>query len=33
MTTKIIDADSHILEPPDLWLTYLEPELKTGPCV
>ena len=28
MTTKIIDADSHILEPPDLWLTYLEPELR-----
>ena len=28
MTTKIIDADSHILEPPDLWLQYLEPELK-----
>ena len=28
MTTKIIDADSHILEPPDLWLQYLEPELQ-----
>lgn len=28
MTTRIIDADSHILEPSDLWLTYLEPELR-----
>ena len=28
MTTKIIDADSHILEPPDLGLQYLEPELQ-----
>ena len=28
MTTRIVDADSHILEPPDLWLTYLEPELR-----
>ena len=28
MTTKIVDADSHILEPPDLWVRYLEPELR-----
>lgn len=24
----VIDADSHVMEPPDLWLTYLEPEYR-----
>jgi predicted TIM-barrel fold metal-dependent hydrolase len=26
--TTIIDADSHVLEPPDLWETYLEPRYR-----
>ena len=25
MTDLVIDCDGHILEPPDLWETYLEP--------
>ncbi len=25
---KIIDADSHVIEPVDMWLKYLEPEFK-----
>jgi uncharacterized protein len=24
----VIDADGHILEPPDLWETYLEPKYR-----
>lgn len=28
MTAKIIDADSHVLEPSDLWVRYLEPEFR-----
>lgn len=27
-TTLVIDADSHVLEPADLWQTYLEPEYR-----
>ena len=32
MTTEalVIDCDGHILEPPDLWETYLEPRIATG---
>ena len=25
---KMVDADTHVLEPPDLWLNYLEPEYR-----
>lgn len=25
---KIIDADSHVIEPPNMWAEYLEPEFK-----
>ena len=25
---KIIDADSHVIEPQGMWLKYLEPEFK-----
>ena len=28
MSGLIVDADSHVLEPRDLWLTYLEPEYR-----
>ncbi len=28
MTSRVIDADSHILEPGDLWANYLEPQYK-----
>ena len=28
MTGKVIDADGHILEPPDLWQNYLEAKYK-----
>ena len=28
MTAKIIDVDSHVLEPSDLWIRYLEPEFR-----
>jgi len=27
-TTYVFDADSHVLEPPDLWENYLEPEFR-----
>ena len=26
---RILDSDMHIMEPPDLWETYLEPEFKS----
>ena len=26
-----VDADGHILEPPDLWETYLEPQYRDRP--
>ncbi|HSE85788.1 MAG TPA: hypothetical protein VLJ79_06190 [Candidatus Binatia bacterium] len=25
---RVIDADSHVLEPPDMWAQYLEPEFR-----
>ncbi len=28
ITTGAIDADGHVLEPPDLWETYLEPKYR-----
>ncbi|MEW6296479.1 MAG: hypothetical protein AB1671_01895, partial [Thermodesulfobacteriota bacterium] len=28
MEAKVIDCDGHILEPPDLWETYLEPRYR-----
>jgi hypothetical protein len=28
MQSKVIDADGHILEPPDLWARYLENRYK-----
>ena len=28
MTSKVIDADSHILEPGDLWMEYIEPKYR-----
>ncbi len=30
-----IDADGHILEPPDIWEKYIDPQYRTGPsaCV
>ena len=27
-STGAVDADGHILEPPDLWETYLEPKYR-----
>ena len=25
---KIIDADAHVIEPPDMWVKYLDPEFR-----
>jgi len=30
MEYKVIDADGHILEPPDLWERYIEPKFRAG---
>lgn len=27
-TYNVIDADGHVLEPPDLWLSYIEPKFR-----
>ena len=28
MDTYVFDSDSHILEPPDLWETYIDPKYR-----
>ena len=28
MNPLVVDADSHVLEPPELWETYLEPRFR-----
>ena len=30
MEYNVIDADGHILEPPDLWEKYIEPKFREG---
>ena len=30
MVYNVIDADGHILEPPDLWEQYIEPKFREG---
>ena len=28
---KVFDSDMHVMEPPDLWQRYIEPEFKEFP--
>lgn len=30
MEYSVIDADGHILEPPDLWENYIDPKFRDG---
>ena len=30
MEYNVIDADGHILEPPDLWEQYIDPKFREG---